>query len=136
MKSTIVQTPQTVLGILMLSVAGAVNADYDALLHGADVSAQGHNPEWNMTLQGQTNKVSFTSAEIGTLNYKYPAMAPTVISEVNTTVFPVPNNSHVMNIEVEDVTCTDTATGKSHEVRVVVRLDDSDYVGCGDVSGR
>jgi uncharacterized membrane protein len=117
--------------IAIISVTSVGHADYDALMHGAGVTAQGSYPDWSMKLKG--NKVNFTAADIGDHNFKHPSMAPTLRSKQNTTVFHVPNNSHVMSVQVKDIACTDSVTGKSHPVRVVVWIDEDGYVGCGDV---
>jgi uncharacterized membrane protein len=136
MKALILQTARFVSCIVLVSFAGVSTADYDSLMHGADVMAQGHNPEWSMKIKNKGNKVKIDATGVGDHKFKHPALGPTLRSKQNTTVYHVPNNSHTMNVQVKDVSCTDTVTGKSHEVRVVVWLDNEGYVGCGDITAR
>jgi uncharacterized membrane protein len=133
MKSLKVHSASLVSCLLLASVAGVSNADYDSMLNGADVTAQGNYPEWSLTISKKGNKVSFTT-DSGTYDYKYPAAGPTLVSAKNTTVYNVPNKEHVMNIQVKDVACEDSVTGTSYGSAVFVWLDDAGYAGCGNVT--
>jgi uncharacterized membrane protein len=96
------------------------------------VTAHGNAPDWQLEIPEQGNRIRFTlEGNVG--NYRYGKLGPTLYSDKNTHVYRVLDKSHIMSVFVKSEACTDSATGKSHEVTVIVSLDGKYYFGCGDV---
>lgn len=96
------------------------------------VTAHGNAPDWQLEIPEKGNRISFTLAgEVG--NYRYGKLGPTLYRDKMMHVYRVLDKTHVMSVFVKSEACTDSATGKPHEVTVIVSLDGKDYFGCGDV---
>ena len=99
------------------------------------VTAHGNAPGWQLEIPERGNRIRFTLGDdVG--NYRYGKLGPTLYTATNTHVYRVLDKSHVMSVFVKSQQCTDSATGKPHEVTVIVSLDGKDYYGCGDVHTR
>ena len=117
--------PFIIAGLLSLPLI--VSAD-----QGIKVKAYGTAPDWQLVIMEKGNTIQFTlNGESG--NYRYGKLGPSLYRDKKTHVYRVLDKDHAMSVFVKSNACIDSATGKSHEVTVIVSLDGKGYGGCGDV---
>ncbi len=119
---------------LLGTVSGSAMA-FDTLSQSSHVKAYGNDPDWSLEISGDSNKLAFT-IDGETTNYKYANMGPSLYLDRKTMVYRVPNDDHTLSIFVKGKACQDSATGKAHEVTVIIAYDGKGYGGCGDVLNR
>jgi uncharacterized membrane protein len=120
--------------ILLVAASGAATA-FDDLTQGSQIKAYGNDPDWSLEIPGTANKLVFT-IDGETTTYKYASMGPTIRLDRKTMIYRVPNDKHALSIFVKGMACQDDATGKSHEVTIIIAYDGKGYRGCGDVLNR
>ncbi len=99
------------------------------------LTAHGNAPDWQLEIPERGNRIRFTlEGDAG--DYRYGKLGPTLYRATKTHVYRVLDKSHVMSVFVKSQECADSATGKPHEVTVIVSLDGKDYYCCGDVHTR
>jgi uncharacterized membrane protein len=118
---------------LLSTVTGSAMA-FDTLTQSSHVKAYGNDPDWSLEIPGSGNKLALT-IDGETTSYKH-AMGPSLYLDRKTMVYRVPNDKHALSIFVKGKACQDSATGKAHEVTVIIAYDGKGYGGCGDVVNR
>jgi uncharacterized membrane protein len=116
----------------LLIVVAVPAMAYDNFSQSSQIKAYGNDPDWSLEIPGSSNKLVFT-IDGETTTYKYASMGPTIKLDKKTMVYRVPNDRHALSIFVKGKACRDDATGKSHEVTVIIAYDGKGYGGCGDV---
>ena len=125
MKQTILKSASTLL------MAGMIVVTQSALAYDSRESRSytGAGPGWTVNINNKSKAVEFKTDD-GAVNYKYPALGPTVYDKGDKIVYFVHPSGHQMNVQVMNTACTDSA-GKSFDTTVAVVLDGQGYWGCG-----
>ena len=118
-----------------LACAGGARAHEFPLQQDSEVRASGHDPEWTLEIDGAGSRLELT-LEGQSASYTLPKYAPNLYRDQLKAIYRVPNDRHALTVIVKGATCRDALSGKSHEVTVLVALDDKGYAGCGDVLNR
>jgi len=117
-----------VVAIVMFSSAAftvARGGSYDM-----NFTAFGNRPGWQLAITGGNRKVEFRPGT-DALVHRYPALGPVLRRNGKSTVYMVPNDTHVLSVHITQAHCQDNMTGKSYETSVTVMLDGTSYHGCG-----
>jgi uncharacterized membrane protein len=124
----------TLTTVLLATAAGPLAA-FDNLSQSSHIKAYGNDPDWSLEIPGGNNKLVLT---IGgeTKTYKYASMGPSIYLDRKTMVYRVPSDTSPVSVFVKGIACRDDATGKSHEVTVIISHEGKGYGGCGDVVNR
>jgi uncharacterized membrane protein len=123
------------IATILLAAASGMAMAYDDFSQGSHIKAYGNDPDWSLEIPGSGNKLVFT-IDGETTTYKYASMGPTIRLDKKTMIYRVPNDKHALSIFVKGIACQDDASGKSHEVTVIIAYDGKGYRGCGDVLNR
>ncbi len=119
----------------VLAAASGLATGFDNFSQGSHIKAHGNDPDWSLEIPGKGNKLVFT-IDGETTSYKHAAMGPNIHLDRKTMVYRVPNDKHSLSVFVKGEACRDDATGKSHEITVIISYDGNGYRGCGDVLNR
>ncbi|MGB5260186.1 MAG: hypothetical protein WBO34_06635 [Gammaproteobacteria bacterium] len=96
------------------------------------IKASGNRPDWQLEIMETGNRIDFTQ-QGEAASYRYAALGPSLYRDSKTHVYRVLDESHAMSVLVMSNACIDSATGKSHEVTILISFDGEGYRGCGDV---
>jgi len=119
-----------------LSFGGVAGAHEFPARQSSDIQAYGNDPvAWSLDIVGATGRMTLT-LEGETASYTIPMFAPNQYRDDLKMVYRVPNDRHVLTVFIKGQACRDTASGKAHEVTVIVSQDGKGYFGCGDVHNR
>jgi len=117
--------------LLFLATTSQSFATGEAGKDGVDFKAYGNNPNWQLEINNNKNKIKFTTGD-ATFSSRYPALGPVLYREAKKTVYRVPGKDHAMTVVILGKYCQDNVTGEAHEVMVTVVYDGEMYAGCGN----
>jgi uncharacterized membrane protein len=122
---------QALTTVLLGTVSVSATA-FDLFSQSSHINAYGNDPDWSLEIPGSGNKLTLT-IDGETSTYKYASLSPRIDLARKTMVYRVPNDKHSLSVFVKGIACRDDATGKAHEVTVIIAYDGKGYGGCGDV---
>jgi uncharacterized membrane protein/membrane-bound inhibitor of C-type lysozyme len=123
----------------MLEVAGQPPAECrndparavweDAKLRGVDFRATGNEPAWYLELSERQRIVLVTG--MGAQRTELVAGPPETDAAARRAVYLAAGGGHRLRLVIEGGPCQDSMSDEAFEARVMVKLDEAEYRGCG-----
>jgi len=100
-----------------------------AKLDGVDFRAVGNEPGWELRISNG-DQIAFVT-DYGGTHYEFTAPNPQTDQEARKTQYRIISDSHEMEVILDGRSCQDTMSDETFETTVTVRLDGTEYRGCG-----
>ena len=100
-----------------------------AKLNGVDFRATGNEPGWYLEISNRTDILIV--ADYGQSRHRFASATVSSEPHNRTTVYSARNDGDLVEITITAGACRDSMSGEAFSAKVSVRLNDTDYQGCG-----